>query len=137
MQLLVQTSMVEPLQKRILVVDDEEPVRVICSRMLTPLGYQVETVENGDLALTLLERQSFDLVLTDYRMPGELNGLMLGHAIKQLFPLTQIILMTAFPAVDTAVETLRMGGLDYLIKPFDQTELIHRVQACFTKPSVP
>ncbi len=127
----------EPLQKRILVVDDEEPVRVICSRILTPLGYKVETVENGDLALSLLERQSFDLVITDYRMPGELNGLTLGHAIKQLFPHTQIILMTAFPAVDTAVETLRMGGLDYLIKPFDQSELIHRVQTCFAKPAIP
>jgi len=110
---------------------------MICSRMLTPLGYKVDMVENGDLALTFLERQSVDLVITDYRMPGELNGLMLGHAIKQLFPRTQIILMTAFPAVDTAVETLRMGGLDYLIKPFDQMELIHRVQACFAQSSSP
>ena len=127
----------ELLQKRILVVDDEEPVRTICSRMLTPLGYRVDTVENGDLALSLLERQPFDLVITDYRMPGQLNGLALGHAIKQLFPLTQIILMTAFPAVDTAVETLRLGGLDYLIKPFNQSELIRRVQICFSKPLAP
>jgi DNA-binding NtrC family response regulator len=129
--------MAEPLQKRILVVDDEETVRSICSRMLTPLGYHVDTVENGELALTLLERQSYDLVITDYRMPGELNGLALGHAIRQLFPKTQIILMTAFPAVDTAVETLRMGGLDYLIKPFDQAQLIHRVQTCFPITPVP
>jgi two-component system response regulator AtoC len=127
----------EALQKRILVVDDEESVRTICSRMLTPLGYSVETVETADLALARLEMEPFDLVITDYRTPGELNGLTLGHAIKQLFPRTQIILMTAFPAVDTAVETLRMGGLDYLIKPFDRTELIRRVKVCFGDPSLP
>jgi len=128
--------MAEPLQKRILVVDDEEPVRTICMRMLTPLGYTVETAVNGEQALSRFDKEAFDLVITDYRMPGDINGLALGRAVRERSPHTQIILMTAFPAVDTAVETLRMGALDYLIKPFDQTELIHRVQACFAQPSI-
>ncbi|OGR88990.1 MAG: hypothetical protein A2992_07145 [Elusimicrobia bacterium RIFCSPLOWO2_01_FULL_59_12] len=121
-------------QQHILIVDDEEVVRSLCSRLLAPLGYPVETAADGRQALACLEKQPFDLVITDYSMPGDLDGLALGHAIKQLFPNTQIILMTAFPAVDTAVEMLRMGACDYLIKPFDPAELIRCVKACFAKP---
>lgn len=121
--------------KSVLVVDDEEPVRAICTRMLAPLGYTVAIATNGEEALTLLDKRAFDLVLTDYRMPGQWNGLALGQVIKKRFPQTQIMLMTAFPAVDTAVESLRMGAFDYLIKPFEQMELISRVRACFEKQS--
>jgi len=119
------------LTKHILVVDDEPAVREICSRMLSPLGYQVESVENADLALDRCEKHPFDLVITDLRMPGKLNGLTLSQAVKKRFPQTQFILMTAFPAVDSVVETLRTGGADYMIKPFDQKELIERVSRCF------
>jgi two-component system response regulator AtoC len=129
--------MAEPPPKRILVVDDEEPVRAICARMLTPLGYMVETVENADRAIIRFKEQPFDLVITDYSMPGELNGLTFGRAVREHAPHTQIILMTAFPAVDTAVATLRMGAFDYLVKPFDQKELIQRVQACFAQQPLP
>src|SRR5947209_2882895 len=118
----------EPLlPKRILVVDDEETVRAICVRMLSLLGYEVVTAGNGDEALKVIEQQSFDLLITDYRMPGGFNGLEIGQAMKDRFPETKIILMTAFPALDTAVETLRLGASDYLVKPFEQSELIRRV----------
>jgi len=121
-------------QKRILVVDDEEVVRSLCTRLLTPLGYSVETAPDGPQALKCFEKQAFDLVLTDYRMPGGMNGLELGQSIKQKFSQAQIILMTAFPAVDTAVEMLRMGATDYLIKPFNPSELLKCVKSCFAKP---
>ena len=127
--------MEQRLPQRILIVDDEEVVRSLCSRLLTPLGYPVETAADGHQALACLEKQPFDLVITDYSMPGGLDGLALGHAIRRRFPNTQIILMTAFPAVNTAVEMLRMGACDYLIKPFDPAELIRCVKACFAKPS--
>ncbi len=129
--------MTDQSPKRILIVDDEAPVRAICSRMLTPLGYVVETVENGDQALAHFKERVFDLLITDYSMPGELNGLALGQAVRERSPRTQVILMTAFPAVDTAVATLRMGAFDYLVKPFDQKELIQRVQACFAQQPLP
>jgi len=121
------------LSKRILIVDDEEPVRKICMRSLTPLGYVVETAENAEQALEYFKKQPFNLVITDYLMPGALDGLALGQEIKRCYPETQIILMTAFPAVDTAVGTLRMGALDYLVKPFEQAELIRCVKGCFEK----
>ena len=123
--------------KRILVVDDEETVRTICVRMLSPLGYTVVTAENGDAALKLIKQQSFDLLITDYRMPGGLNGLEVGQAMKDRYPGAKFILMTAFPALDTAVRTLRLGASDYLVKPFDQSELIRRVGACFPKQGTP
>jgi DNA-binding NtrC family response regulator len=120
---------------RILIVDDEQVVRSLCSRLLTPLGYTVETAENGRQALACFDPEPFDLVVTDYRMPGDLNGLELGQAIKERFPQTQVILMTAFPAVDTAVEMLRAGAHDYLIKPFEPAALIRSVKGCFEKPA--
>ncbi len=129
--------MAEQPPKRILVVDDEAPVRAICSRMLTPQGYVVETEENADRAIIRFKENPFDLVITDYSMPGELNGLTFGQAIREHSPHTQIILMTAYPAVDTAVATLRMGGFDYLVKPFDQKELTQRVHACFAQQPLP
>jgi DNA-binding NtrC family response regulator len=128
----------EPLPPmRILVVDDEETVRAICVRMLSPLGYAVDTAASGVEAMRLLERQPFDLLITDYRMPGGFNGLEVAQAMKVHSPEVKIILMTAFPALDTAVETLRLGAMDYLVKPFDQSELIRCVGACFPKPVAP
>ena len=61
--------MAQDIQKRILVVDDEEPVRAVCVRMLSPLGFQVETEPDGDHAMVRIEKETFDLVITDYRMP--------------------------------------------------------------------
>lgn len=122
--------------KRILIVDDEDPVRTICVRMLRPRGYQVDTAANADQAMTFLEKNSVELVITDYKMPGEMDGLALGQAIKRRFPKTKVILMTAFPDVDTAVGTLRLGALDYLVKPFDQEDLIRCVSTCFSAPAV-
>jgi len=121
--------------KRILVVDDEEVVRSLCSRVLTPAGYAVETAADGREALDRFEQEPFDLVLTDQCMPGDLDGLKLGQLIKQRYPQTQIILMTAFPAVDSAVEMLRIGASDYLIKPFGPSELLGRLRSCLSRSS--
>jgi DNA-binding NtrC family response regulator len=121
--------------KRILVVDDEPTVRALCSRILLPLGFSVDTVESADEAFDLIIRNRYDLVLTDCKMPGKWDGLMLGRAVKEHMPSVQLIVMTAFPAVDSAVETLRLGAVDYLIKPFDSSELVRRVQLCLDPSS--
>ncbi len=124
---------IETSLKRILIVDDEPVVRKLCVRVLQTAGYAVETATDSLQALAHLEKQTFDVVLTDYRMPGELNGLALAKIIKERTPQTHIILMTAFPTVDTAVGTLRMGAYGYLIKPFDPTELTENVKTCVEK----
>lgn len=113
--------------KRILVVDDEEPIRQICLRVLTPLGHQVEIAKSAQEAVQCLEKKEFDLLITDYRMPGELDGLGLAQHTKRQFPKTQLILMTGYPSLENAVTALAIGASDYLVKPFDHAELIDYV----------
>ncbi len=115
------------VQKRILIIDDEQPIREVCVRTLTPLGHSVETAENAEQAIACFERHPFDLVVTDYRMPGALDGLALGREIRRRFPETQVILMTGYPTLENAVAALNMGVMDYLVKPFDQAELVDYV----------
>jgi DNA-binding response OmpR family regulator len=117
--------------KAILVVDDEEVVRALCCRLLIPMGYSVESAADGRQALILCQDKPFDLVLTDYSMPGGLNGLDLGREIKRQF--VRIIFMSAFPEMGTTVEMLRIGASDCLVKPFDKTELLSRVKHCLEK----
>ncbi|MFA5976131.1 MAG: response regulator [Elusimicrobiota bacterium] len=114
---------------RILVVDDEGPVRELCARVLGPLGYEVETVRDADEAMALASEKTFDLLLTDFRMPGPMDGLALARDLRSRWPHLRIMLMTAFPAVEIAIDSLRIGAFDYLIKPFDQEYLKERVRA--------
>ena len=118
----------EPI--RILVADDEDPVRRICQRILTPLGYSLQIASDSEAALALAEQQPFDLLLTDLRMPGEMTGLELAKKVRQRLPAIKVIIMTAFPSVDSAVDSMRLGLADYLVKPFDASELIRRVKSC-------
>jgi two-component system, response regulator FlrC len=115
---------------RLLVVDDEASVRELCARSLASAGCDVLTAPSGHDALVQLETECFDLVVTDLRMPGAICGTELAEQIKKRWPGTRVLLMTAFPALDSAVDTLRAGAMDYLIKPFDPAYLRDRVQLC-------
>jgi DNA-binding NtrC family response regulator len=106
----------------ILVVDDERSIRVGLKGLLTKEGYEVSVAESGDEALRLLGNQSFDLVLTDLRMPG-LDGLGLLKRIKEQYPDTLVVMMTAYGSEKIAVEAMKAGALDYIVKPFDNEEV--------------
>jgi two-component system, NtrC family, response regulator AtoC len=103
---------------RILVVDDEEGVRTFVAEALEGVGAGVEiaTAASGDEAAALLDRQGFDLVITDLKMPGR-DGLTLLAKIRGEQPETQVILLTAHGTVDTAVRAMKAGAFDYLQKP--------------------
>ena len=96
-------------------------------------GYKVATAANGEEALENLGRQNFDFVLTDIMMPGQWNGSSLLEAIKQKSPMTDVVIMTGFPSLSTAIPTLKSGAYDYLIKPFDKALLLSVVERCFEK----
>lgn len=113
---------------KVLVVDDEEPIRDICSRILRSQGHEVAAVPSGDDAIPLL-LDGFDIVLTDIMMPGKNNGLKLLKAVREKTR-TDVIIMTAFPEMDTALEALRQGAYDYLIKPFTVESLTAAVNRC-------
>lgn len=111
----------------ILIVDDEESVRESLNLWFTEDGYRVECAENAKQALSVLESDVFDIILTDLKMPG-MDGLELLQRIKTLNKDSIIIVMTAFATVDTAVKALKEGAFDYVTKPFDPDDLSHLIR---------
>ncbi len=107
----------------ILVVDDERSIRVGLKGLLTKEAYEVSTAESGDEVLRLLASQPVDLVLTDLRIPG-VDGLSLLQQIKKRHPDTLVVMMTAYGSEKIAVEAMKAGAHDYIVKPFDNDEVI-------------
>ncbi len=110
---------------KILVVDDEEIVCLSCQRVLTEEGYEVITTLSGQEALRLMADEHFDLAIVDLKMPG-IDGMELLRAIKREHPQVQVIMITGFSTVESAVEAMKAGAFDYLPKPFtpDQVALV-------------
>lgn len=115
---------------RVLVIDDEHIVRTSCSRTLVPEGYEVVTVSSGFEGFRLLEEDGFDLVLTDLKMP-EIDGIEILKRIKDKWPSVEVIIITGYQTVDTAVKSIRLGAFDYLEKPFTPDGLISSVSKAF------
>jgi DNA-binding NtrC family response regulator len=112
---------------RILVVDDEQVVRLGLVRTLASEHCSVETVVNGDAALNMMERQPFDVVLLDLRMPG-MSGMDVLRKIKERWPESEVIIVTGYAAVDTAKAAVAAGAYDYLSKPVGPDEIINAAQ---------
>ncbi len=105
----------------ILVVDDELGPRESL-RMILRDDYSVQTAASGKQALEILQKDEYDLIILDIRMP-EMNGIDLLKVIREQAPDTQVIMITAYASIDTATEALRLGAIDYLIKPFEITSV--------------
>ncbi|NWG04340.1 MAG: sigma-54-dependent Fis family transcriptional regulator [Syntrophaceae bacterium] len=111
----------------LLVVDDEAPIREMIKKGLSQMGeFHVEIAQNGEEAIEKIEKDIFDLVLTDLKMPG-MDGLELLKNIKALRPEVLVILMTAFGSIETAVEAMKMGANDYITKPINFHDLLLRI----------
>ena len=108
---------------KILLVDDEEIVCVPICDELRDAGHQVAWDGTGTAALERLQQDPFDVVITDLRMP-EMDGLELLQVVKQHYPDTTVIMITAYATVETAVEAMRLGAYDYVLKPFGTNELL-------------
>src|SRR3954452_4892003 len=102
----------------LLVVDDEIPVLKVVERLAAKVGFDVETCPNGTEAMRTLMRKPADLAMVDLRMP-DVNGLDLLKQIRTAVPSCEVILMTGYAAVDSAVEAIKLGAREYLTKPFD------------------
>ena len=110
-------------RRRILVVDDDESLRRVTQLQLQEAGYEVLTAPNGEQALLLVEEEAPALVISDLKMPG-VSGLELLKKIRESFPQTSVLLITAFGTVQTAVEAMKAGAFDYITKPIDYEELV-------------
>jgi two-component system response regulator PilR (NtrC family) len=113
--------------EKILVVDDEQSLRDVLSIMLKRAGYAVTSAMDGEEAIELLNKEIFDLVITDLRMP-KIDGMEVLKAVKSASPETVVLIITAFASADSAVEAMKQGAYDYLTKPFqvDEVQLIIR-----------
>ncbi len=111
----------------VLVVDDEPAIRAQLEESLQEAGYQTQSAGDGAEAAELSLQHSFDLCLSDIRMPS-MGGIELLKRLGETSPETMFILMTAFGGLDTALQALRLGAVDYLVKPFQHEELIAKVR---------
>jgi two-component system response regulator PilR (NtrC family) len=118
------------MNKKILVVDDEEIIRESLSFVLKKEDYNVDEAGNGKAAHDLLLKESFDLVITDLEMPG-MKGLELVEEIKKLNIQTSIIIITAYGSLETAIAALRSGASDYILKPVEFDELLIKIKRLF------
>ena len=114
-------------EARLLVVDDEESLRITTAAILEKEGYTVDTASSGDEAISLLEQADYDLVLTDLHMEGG-DGLTVLNRTRQKAPLTISVVLTGFASVESAIAALQEGAYDYLIKPCDIDNMKHTIR---------
>jgi DNA-binding NtrC family response regulator len=112
---------------RVLIVDDEQDLAESCAFFVERSGHRATVVSSGEDALAVLGRERFDLVVSDIRMP-RMSGLTLLKAIRAADTGLEVILMTGFPEVEAAVQAIKLGAFDYIQKPFDESQLMERVE---------
>jgi len=117
---------------KILVVDDEEVVRLSHIRTLASVHCNVEVVKSGSEALGVMEQRPADVVLLDLRMPG-MDGMTVLKTIKQRWPETEVVIITGYPNVESAKEAVRLGAYDYLAKPVGPDEVINVANGAMTQ----
>jgi DNA-binding NtrC family response regulator len=117
----------QPSKGTLLIVDDEPLKRATLDIELTAAGYRVLQAADPGVALQYLEQQPVDVVVTDWRMP-EMDGMQLLDCIRDRWPATQVILMTAYSSVDSAVQAIKRGAYDYVSKPFATEVLVSKLE---------
>ena len=117
---------------RILAVDDESIILDSFRKILVVAGYSIDTVEKGQEALGLILKRDYDFVFTDLKMP-DMDGLEVTKAVKHLRPDIDVIVITGYASIETAVETMKFGAMDYVQKPFTEDELIGFFNKCLIK----
>jgi len=123
---------VENPKAKILAVDDEEVILSSFRKILVLDGYCVDTVETGQEALGLIQKRHYDFVFTDLKMP-EMDGVDVCKGVKHLRPDIDVIIITGYATVETAVETMKFGAMDYVQKPFTEDELLAMVKKFIIK----
>jgi two-component system response regulator PilR (NtrC family) len=115
------------LRETILVVEDQDSARESLAELLAGVGYQVHQAANGDEAVAVIDGHDIDLVLSDLSMPGR-DGMAVLRHVREMSPQTLVILMTAHATVESAVEAIRLGAQDYILKPLIFEDVLRKVQ---------
>jgi DNA-binding NtrC family response regulator len=117
---------------RMMIVDDEERFLSTMKKLLAKKGYDVVTAPSGAEALEIMSVQNIHVVILDVKMPG-MDGNETLREIKKRFPLTEVIMLTGHATMESAVEGLKSGAMDYLMKPADLDEIIKKAEGAFEK----
>ncbi len=125
-------SMISETKGTVLIVEDDREMRELLEDLLREEGYETASVQNGDLAAKCLDGKGYDLLISDLKMDG-MSGLELLQRVKAFRPEQTMILITAFGTVESAIEAMKLGAFDYIIKPFKSEELIVTVQKAFER----
>jgi len=112
---------------RILIVEDEVRIASFLARALTSCGFQTDTVGDGPLALKLIERETYDLILLDLLLPG-LDGFSVLRRLSEIRPTQEVLVLSALSDVESKVRCFELGASDYVTKPFALAELVARVR---------
>ena len=120
------------MNKKILVVDDEIGIRQSLQKILEKEGFSVVTASNGEEAFKVIRQGEIDLLITDIRMAG-MDGVELLKVSKSLSPFTEVIMITGFASVDTAVDSMKQGAYDYITKPFKKADILKSVHKAIEK----
>ena len=115
---------------KILLVDDEDQFRESVTKQLIVRNYTVSGVPSGEDAIEFIHQNNIDVVILDMRMPG-ISGATTLKKIKELSPLTEVIMLTGHATVNTAMETIKMGAFDYIPKPVKLDELINKIEDAY------
>ena len=117
---------------RVLVVDDEDVVRLSYAAALAHSSCELRTARNGAEAMRAMERDPFDVVFLDLRMPGQ-DGMSVLRRIKHQWPESEVVIVTGYPSVDTAKEAVRLGAFDYLAKPVGPDDIVGAASGAITR----
>jgi DNA-binding NtrC family response regulator len=115
------------MKANILVVEDEQAIRDALKMVLEEEGYQTQAADDGKKAMELVNKNDFDIVITDLKMP-EMDGMSLTRQIQQICPQTSVIIITAHGSLESAIEALRIGAYDYILKPFDFDDVLYKIK---------
>ncbi len=120
------------MKPRVLIVDDEEELVQTLSERLTLRDYDVTTSQSGEDAVEKLRHYNFDVVILDVAMPG-MDGIEVLREIKKIKPLTEVIMLTGHATVESAIEGMRLGAFDFLMKPCETEELATKINRAYER----
>ena len=120
------------MKKRILLVDDEKEFADTLAERLRTRDFDVTTAYNGDEALEKLKEYNYDVTILDVQMPG-LNGIDALREIKKLKPLTEVLMLTGHGTVETAIEGMKIGAYDFLMKPCEMDVLLSKINNAYER----
>ena len=119
---------------KILIVDDEKNIRLSVAQALESLGYAVTTAASGEEAIAKVKEEAFKLILLDLKLPG-IDGLEVLRQVVELHPDIQVMIISAYGTVESAVEAMKLGAVDFIQKPFTPKEIRSAVKRTSTRPN--